>query len=309
MTYRRLLFAAFFSLLASARLIHAGVTATADDLLNLKEQNAEAVETLDMEMQSDIEANGRTSTSHTRLMVDKTQGAMRFQRFDGQGAVHSEVMVVGTQAYFHTSAGTWNALPMDDQTKDTLISMGVPLEAPQSGLGGHEKMNHSAARDGQGLRSLDAAAHRRIASRIARMKLHLRFDRRPEMDDEAHHLRAISRRPGAGAKNMPYDEEIEKIDENTGLSMEKGRWIDVERYPGGKDKVPAGINHRRSDDGKDLVEFQHHQVTKVMMVKGLAMPQEVQAVHYTATKRVNRHMKWLKCKVNEGFDPDTFKRK
>jgi hypothetical protein len=62
-------------------------------------------------------------------------------------------------------------------------------------------------------------------------------------------------------------------------------------------------------DGKDLVEFQHHQVTKTMVVKGLTLPQEMDVVHYTANKKVSRHTKWVTCKVNEGLDPQAFVRK
>jgi hypothetical protein len=305
------IYIALLTLLQALRL-PAAVSTTADDLLTLKEQQAEQVSTLDTRIDTIVEANGRTAVSHTHMMMDKAKGAMRFQRLDDKDQVKSEIMVQGTSAYYHSAAGQWVKLPMDDQTRGTLESLGVPMESPQTGLAGFEKQDAAQASTTQaasGRQVLSAKAKQRISKRVARKKKHLNFERRHEMDDEARHLRGIRHKPGIDAKNLPYDEEDEKIDETNGMKMERSRWVRAEHFPGGQDKIPREARHRQADDGGDMVETEHHQVTKVMKAHGVDLPEEMEVYQHTARGKISRHTKWTQVKVNEGIEARAFERK
>lgn len=324
-----------------------------DDLLQLKEAQAESMQTMEADIESQVEMNGRTSTSRVHMALDKARGAMRMQHLDAKtGEVKSDMMVDGNKVYYKSAGGKWIKLPEPDaQTKATLESMGVALGANSKTLAGGEALSPEEkalniteretlkgyhlrlARQAVGaplpaaasvsgtvatdnmemtqltprLKKALEARQARIKRKIAKMKQRMEIEREPESDRPEINCLALRHRP-KDPGHHPWDEELVHIDKNNGMAMERVRYMLAERYPGGEKKIPAKAVHRKSKEGKDLVEISRVKVNKTTKIKDIDMPEESESHHFTVAGTVTRKTKWKQMKVDEGVEKGMFSR-
>jgi hypothetical protein len=317
----------------------------ADNLLLLAEQQTESIDTLDTVIDSTLTSSRINKTLRTRLVMDKTKGMVKVQQLDAGNTVTAELLVQGTTVSVRGRQGDWKDLPMDAQSQGMLESMGVRFGTNSlGGIAGLEKSDGAALAAASAPASVATAedvspsadaqpmgllrhrgwskvqldkAYARAQKRVARLKKKASYERLEAADDPSGHLKALRVRRNTDDASRPWDEELQKVDENTGVRVESVQFIRVSRWPGGKDHIPAGARHLHqivpevgtpANDDEDLVEVTHHKVLSQKTIHGAVIPLEAESVSTSQNTVLTVHTSWKPSKVNAAINLIEFKK-
>jgi hypothetical protein len=253
---------------------------SADQLLELKLAQAESLEALDSAIETTVDSNGSSVTTRSRIAFDKVAGTLRSQKLDEDGAVNVDVKAEGTDMYFKRNDGTWELMPMDAQTRATLVEQGVVFPADgksgkNMGLAGHGRLPKDPA-------AKKAAKKLNIQKELKRLQSLGRFERKVEMDQDTprdvmagvdldtplgfeadgllntaaagkrtrtgksrallQSLGALDAKTGTRKQAQGFDAVLELIDEDTGVPVEMAHFMRVDRVKGMLDIDGTGGN-------------------------------------------------------------------
>jgi hypothetical protein len=263
---------------------------TADQLLELKLAQGEALESMDAEIETTIDSpsadpsqaagtspsagSGQASVSVTtraRIAFDKVAGTTHAQKLDADGNVNVDIKTEGTDVSFKRGDGTWVLVPLDAQTRATLIEQGIELPddyntsttTKQAGLAGHGRLPKDAA-------AKRTAKKQRIQKHLQRMKALGRFERRKEMDQDTptgvmtgvdldtplgfeaegllnapgkrvrtgksralfQSMGAVDAKTGQRKQAQGFDATLELVDEDSGVPVETSQFMRADRVKG-----------------------------------------------------------------------------
>lgn len=329
---------------SSGRCASDPVQDTPDASLVLMEQQAESLDTLDVITETQISTDSVTKTVKTRMLMDKPHGRMKIQTFGAQDHVTAEIMIDGSEVYLRGPGVPWKKLALDPQTQKSLESMGASFGAASGGgLAGLDKSDGAAlaavaqpasepasvSGPAEAVAASDlpllkqrhwSKAHRdraqkRIQKRLKAAHAKQSFERLARNDDEGKHWKALHSRYDKANKHRPYDDEVVKLDSNTGQAMERVQFIRASRFPGGPQHVPKGSRLMEqvapgtdADSDDPLVELGHTKVLRAHEQGGAVVQDESESVSHSYLGTVVMHSQYHGHKVNEPVDPAEFDR-
>lgn len=270
-----------------------------DQLLQLREEQAEAVQTLDTEIELTVSVGGKDRRMRTRLALDKPRGLAAIRSYDDSGKDRGGLVVKGSEVYAVGPDGQSKRLPLDEQTKQTLREMGLDPDAGQASLAGAERGKVAAAR------------------RAARQKAghEIRRERRRECEGDG--CRVLARRPRKGSRHS-IALELEHLDPANGVVMERSSWLSpeaaaaedqaLEAMGSAKKKIRAAKRPvERDEQGRELRQSGRSRVIKVGRHGGVDLAEETESVSYSGGEEVRMRSRWKVAKVNQELDPRLFK--
>lgn len=352
--FTRLVLSACFCLSLASQSFSAEAGTTMDDpeaetLLSGTEQNAESLDTLDTIIETEVDVRGKMKKLRSRLLMDKTVGAVKLQHYLDNGGIAAELMVQGTDCYVRgRDGGDWRKLPIDAQSKALLESFGVQYGSKnEGGIAGLEKSDGAALAAAEAPEAAEAfsaaaavsgtseaelprlkkrgwkkanlvKAQGRIKKRLQRRKSKARFERWAAMDDKAKGRKAMRVKRKESDANRPWDEELVMVDEATGLEVEHRRFIRHGRFPGGKKMIPKGARRLHqvakaeaapASEDDELVEINSSRVLKFRESRGAVIAEESETISGTFDGELKMNVKWKEARVNHRIDPKEFDRK
>ncbi len=292
----------------------------ADSLILLREAQADKLQHMDAIVEQQIEftpneaayrAAGLTPAAKDllpskrpktrfRFVIDKAKAQTLMQSLgESDSEIKGQIKVEGGITYMQgPGLPDWKRIDADPTTRATLEQLGVDFSEAKQDL-----------RDAKAGKKLTPAERKqRHLAHLAKLKE--KFDLRREASLDKGKQKAVSLRPKVGkyrpkgaAADMPlptpYDEEIQLIDAETGVIMERSTFIRASRWPGGAKFLPDKAAKRRpmpeglvGEAGDELVEQNTLRVTKTMQSGEAVLPQESESVGHSAVGMMKATVKW-----------------